>query len=230
MTQAVVRLAEVTAGYEGRPVLRRASFVIRQSEFVGIVGPNGAGKTTLFKVILGLLKPLGGVVEVLGVELTSAARISKMRRRIGYVPQQNQAGKLPITVYDAVLMGRWGASFAGWNRPSQADRAAVEETLTAFGLSAYRHYDCRELSGGLQQRVALARAVIRRPSLVLMDEPTTYLDAKTQAYIYELASEMNRAEGIAFVIISHDRSVLSHYARRLYTINAGSVEEITCLS
>ena len=146
------------------------------ANFVGLVGPNGVGKTTLFKVILGLLRPWAESVEVLGVPMKTPRQINQARRQIGYLPQQNQAGKLPITVYDSVLIGRWGSSFSAFRRPSAADKAAVNDVLQRFGLSPYRHYDWRALSGGLQQRVALARAIVRQPRLILMDEPTTYLD------------------------------------------------------
>jgi ABC-type Mn2+/Zn2+ transport system ATPase subunit len=226
MGNACIRVSSVTAGYQGIAVLRNTSFEMADGEYVGVVGPNGAGKTTLFRVILGLLKPQRGSVEVFGIPLTGGQQIAGVRRRIGYVPQQSDAGRLPISVYDAVLIGRWGSSFHAGKRPARNDREAVERVLDAVGLSAYKHLDWRDLSGGLQQRVALARAVVREPSLILMDEPTTFLDTESQASILSLASALNQDKGISFLVISHDRALLAQHCSRMITIRCGLIEEM----
>jgi len=225
-----VEIRGLSVGYDKRPIFHAADLSMGCGEFVGLVGPNGVGKTTLFKVILGLLRPWAGSVEVLGVPMKTPRQINQARRQIGYLPQQNQAGKLPITVYDSVLIGRWGSSFSAFRRPSAADKAAVNDVLQRFGLSPYRHYDWRALSGGLQQRVALARAIVRQPRLILMDEPTTYLDRETQKEIYPIASELNRSSGITFVIISHDQGTLERYASRMMMVTGSKIEEISCRS
>jgi zinc transport system ATP-binding protein len=191
MVEVCIQLNEIVAGYPGHVVLDQAHMTVSQGECVGLVGPNGIGKTTLFKVILGLLRPVSGTVEVLGLPLTSAKRITTARRRLGYVPQQSSAGLLPISVYDSVLIGRWGSSFKGRRRPSREDRQAVEKALDTVALSAYKDLDWRELSGGLQQRTALARAVVREPDLILMDEPTTFLDPEAQRGILDQKHRKN---------------------------------------
>jgi zinc transport system ATP-binding protein len=226
--EKAVEIRGVTVGYDRRLIFDQADVAIECGGFVGLIGPNGIGKTTLFRVILGLLRPWSGSVEVLGVPMKTPRQISQVRRQIGYLPQQSQAGKLPISVRDSVLIGRWGSSFHGFRRPSAEDRSAVDDILHRLGLFAYRQYDWRDLSGGLQQRVALARAIVRQPRLILMDEPTTYLDRETQKDIYSIAADLNRSAGIAFLVISHDQLMLERYASRMLTVTAGKIEEISC--
>jgi ABC-type Mn2+/Zn2+ transport system ATPase subunit len=227
MTDTCVRLSDVVAGYPGRQVLGGTSFEVAGGEYVGVVGPNGVGKTTLFRVILGLLRPYRGTVQVLGVPLVTRQQISAVRRQVGYVPQQSSAGRLPISVFDAVLIGRWGSSFRAGRRPAREDREAVERALEVVGLFDHRYRDWRELSGGLQQRAALARAMVREPRLVLMDEPTTFLDPESQESIFALASALNRDQGISFLVISHDRALLAQHCSRIVTIGSGGlIEEI----
>ena len=221
----LVRLSAVSAGYPGRLVLRDAHLVVREGDFIGVWGPNGAGKTTLFRVILGLLRPLEGVVEVLGCELRSARLARRIRRRIGYIPQSAEPGRLPLTVKDAVLAGRRGSSFGGRRRPSGADRRAAGEALRALGLDAYRDYDLNHLSGGLRRKAALAAALARSPRLVLMDEPTTHLDENAQEALLAEAKRLRDEQRLTFVVISHDRGILREACTRLIRVRDGRLEE-----
>lgn len=225
MTDSCIRLSGVVAGYPGHKVLDGADLTMTRGECVGLVGPNGIGKTTLFRVILGLLLPESGTVEVLGLSLTNSQQVTTIRRRIGYVPQHSSSGRLPISVYDSVLIGRWGSSFKGWRRPQREDRQAVERVLDTVELTPYRDFDWRELSGGLQQRTALARAMVREPDLILMDEPTTFLDPESQQAILALVSRLNREKGISFLIISHDHRLLAAHCSRMITITDRAIED-----
>lgn len=225
MSRPSVRLVGVEAGYPGRPVLHGVNLEVPPGFFLGIAGPNGAGKTTLFKVILGFLVPTRGQVEVFGTPLSTPRSLSFVRRRIGYVPQQMPSGKLPFTVCDSVLAGRWGSFFSGLRRPSRADRSAVASVLERLGLSPYGKVDLRELSGGLRQRVALARAVVREPELVLMDEPTTYLDAESQSAFFTLTRDLNRERRISFVVISHDQGLLAETCTTVLQLDGGRIVE-----
>lgn len=222
---AIVKLEGVKAGYPGKVVLCGTDFTMEPGSMVAITGPNGTGKTTLFRVILGLLAPLAGSVEMLGTPLTRG-NAAELRRSIGYVPQQSIPGRLPLTVRDAVMMGRWGSSYAGLRRPTRVDLDAVDGVLGDMGLSEYRDFDIRELSGGLQQRMALARAIVREPRLVLMDEPTTYLDRGSQQQIMDLAGTLNSRLGIAFMIISHDASVIDAKSMRVVVMRDGVVVDL----
>ena len=145
------------------------------------------------------------------------------RRQIGYVPQARSDGRLPIQVHDAVLLGRWGTSFVGLRHPSSSDRQLVIETLELLGLGELALSDCRELSGGQKQRVAIARALVRKPQLLLLDEPTTYLDVAARDNLPELLSTIRRELGLSVLVISHDAKSLGKVIDRAVVLQDGSL-------
>ena len=222
----VVELSGISAGYERQEVLNNIDFALTEGECCAILGDNGAGKTTLFKVIMGLLIPWQGSVKILGRGLNSAGGRIWARRQIGYVPQARSDGRLPIQVQDAVLLGRWGTSFAGLRRPSQLDRQLAVETLELLGLGPLALCDCRELSGGQKQRVAIARALVRKPRLLLLDEPTTYLDVAARDNLPELLSTIRRELGLSILVISHDAQSLQEVTDRAVLLRDGSLYSI----
>ncbi len=119
MDQAlIIAITDLVAGYRHTPVLKKLNLAVKQGEAVGIAGPNGAGKTTLFKVILGIIAKMQGQIRILGRDMESSQDRAWVRRQIGYVPQQTIPGKLPVSVGDAVLMGRWGTSFGLTRKPN----------------------------------------------------------------------------------------------------------------
>lgn len=218
-----VELNDVTAGYGAEPILHSISLRVRLGETVGIIGPNGAGKSTLLRIIMGTLVPYSGEVVVLGTRLADGRSRRRMRRRLGYVAQLHPAGELPITVFDAVLLGRWGRTFAGWRRPTAQDRRAVLEWLDWVQLRARAHDDLRHLSGGQAQRVALARALVGNPQLLILDEPTTHLDAASQADFAQLLLRLKRDFGLTTLLVSHDDAILEQCADRCLRIEAGQL-------
>ncbi|NLA57879.1 MAG: metal ABC transporter ATP-binding protein [Firmicutes bacterium] len=223
-TQAVVKLRGVAAGYGRRLVLKRIDFELGEGECCAILGKNGVGKTTLFKVIMGLLLPRQGEIEVLGRKIDSPKARQWVRRQIGYVPQARSDGRLPIQVQDAVLLGRWGTSFAGLRHPSAGDRMLVRETLELLGLENLALSDCRELSGGQKQRVAIARALVRKPKLLLLDEPTTYLDVSARDSLPDLLAAIRRELGLSILVISHDCENLVQVTDRAVVLREGVLE------
>ena len=223
LSPAVVELSGVFAGYDRQEVLNNIDFILTEGECCAIFGDNGAGKTTLFKVIMGLLVPWEGDVKILGRELDTAGARIWARRQIGYVPQARSDGRLPIQVQDAVLLGRWGTSFAGLRRPSKSDRQLVLGTLELLGLAQLASSDCRELSGGQKQRVAIARALVRKPRLLLLDEPTTYLDVTARDNLPELLSTIRRELGLSILVISHDVKSLEQVTDRAVLLRDGSL-------
>lgn len=216
-----VELDRVTAGYGRRTILHALTARVPYGQTVGVGGPNGAGKTTLLRVIIGLLIPKEGEVRLFGRPLKSQRDRHWARRQIGYVPQEQVAGDLPITVYDAVLLGRWGRTYAGWRRPGPADRAAVLHWLDWVGLAHLAQRDVRELSGGQRQRVALARALAGEPRLLVLDEPTTHLDAEAQAELIGLLQRLRQDLGLTTLIVSHEAAVLAACAERRWTLTGG---------
>jgi ABC-type Mn2+/Zn2+ transport system ATPase subunit len=217
----IIAIADLTAGYRGNPVLKKLNLTVKQGAAIGIAGPNGAGKTTLFKAILGMIPKTQGQIRILGRDLKSMQDRAWVRRQIGYVPQQTVPGKLPVSVYDAVLMGRWGKSFGFARKPDSTDREAVKIKLNQVGLSHKAENDCRSLSGGEQQKIAIARALVREAKILLLDEPATYLDRESRNEITALVQRIKAEQDLTLIVISHDPLHLQAMTDRIYRIDDG---------
>jgi ABC-type Mn2+/Zn2+ transport system ATPase subunit len=214
---ALVRLDGVTCAYDRDPAVVDASLVVTAGEFVGIVGPSGSGKTTLLRALLGSLEPRRGTV-------TRAPGV-----RLGYVPQRESVDwTFPVTVAEVVLMarprtrGRW----VPW--ASAAERAEADAVLDRLGLGGLGGRHIRDLSGGQQQRVFIARALLRRPGLLVMDEPTSGVDVRTRHELLHLLGELH-AEGLAIVLSTHDLNGMAAHLPRLVCLNRRIVAEGTPL-
>ena len=214
--EAIV-LSHIEAGYGTEPVLRDVSLKVAPGELVGVIGPNGSGKTTLLKVLLGLLEPTRGTVEILGRVIGGggpadrpergtrrrAAERSQARRLVGYLPQLHAPPAIPVTVRDTVLLGRWG-HFAWLSRPGAEDRKIVDDCLELVGMRELSGRDLKTLSGGQRQRTSLARALARRPRMLLMDEPTTYLDRHAKEDLMVRILELHEMLGITTIMVTHE--------------------------
>ncbi|HOJ77024.1 MAG TPA: ATP-binding cassette domain-containing protein [Bacillota bacterium] len=222
---SVIRIEDLWSSYGREPVLQGLSIDLKEGQSLGIAGPNGAGKTTLFKVILGLVKPQRGRVIVLECELKNEKDRSWVRRQLAYVPQQSVRGKLPVSVWDAVLMGRWGKTFGFLKMPQNSDKAAVHQALEEVGLLHKLKADCRALSGGELQKVALARALIRGASIMLLDEPTTYLDHRSKEDLVELLTRIREERKLSLITISHDPSHLEQITDEVLQMENGRLRE-----
>jgi zinc transport system ATP-binding protein len=166
MQPLAIEVKDVWFSYDRQLVLREVNLHIRQGEFLAILGPNGGGKTTLLKLMLGILKPTGGIVRILGQDP------SHMTGRIGYVPQDTSVNKdFPISVMDVTLMGRLGHMGLS-RRYSDEDRAQARQALERVDMWEYRGRPIGKLSGGQRQRVFIARALAANPLIIFMDEPT----------------------------------------------------------
>jgi zinc/manganese transport system ATP-binding protein len=203
----VVELDRLTCGYDGEVVLHDVSLAIRAGQFVGVVGPSGSGKTTLIRAMLGAVELYGGEVRVDSCRLDGE---SGGRARVGYVPQLETIDwNFPVTVEQVVAMG-----LAADSRPlpwsSAAERRHLMELLERLGIAQCARRHIRDLSGGQQQRVFLARALVRKPRLLLLDEPTAGADIKTRHDVLHLLGELN-AEGMTIFLSTHDlNSVAAH--------------------
>ncbi len=197
----------VWAGYGSRAVLEGVTFQVESGSLIGIIGPNGCGKTTLLKVILGLLRPWRGAVEVQGQSP------DEIRGRIGYVPQQESVDwNFPVQVRDVVMMGRYGR-LGLFRRPSGDDRRIVMESLGQVGMASFADRQIGELSGGQQQRVFLARALAQEPEVLLLDEPLSGVDALSQHDVFNILKKLT-AEGKTALVTTHDLScVADHFAQ-----------------
>ncbi len=212
---AVVRLDHVTVRYGDHVALRDVSLTVYPGQFVAILGPNGAGKTTLLRVILGLIRPSTGRVEVFG---RPPWALGALRQCIGYVPQGTTVDlHFPIRAAEVVLMGRFGRIGLG-RRPSAEDWAAVQEAMERVGVWHLRDMPFGRLSGGQRQRVMLARALVNHPDLLLLDEPTAGVDVSATETVYTLLRGLH-AEGMTILVVSHDVGVVASFADTIACIN-----------
>lgn len=226
MTQeAVVEIRGLLAGYGRHRVLQQLDLTVWRGEALGIAGKNGAGKTTLFKIILGLISPLAGSVSVQGQKLDLPRVRRLMRCQIGYVPQLHTPGKMPVSVHDAVLMGRWSKGFCFFRRPTLQDRRKVSGILQEIGLSHKEWQGVHLLSGGEQQKVSIGRALVREAPILLLDEPSTYLDHESQAEIIELIKTIRLKHHLTLIMISHDPEHLEGISDRILLLKNGRLEE-----
>jgi zinc transport system ATP-binding protein len=206
----IVTFDRVSFTYSGDPVVVDASFDIRSGEFVSVVGPNGGGKTTILRLILGMIRPSVGSVQVLG------GSPERARGRMGYVPQFSRFDPLfPVTVMDVVQMGRIGSFVAGPYR--RDDRLAASEALEKVGLPELRWRPFAALSGGQRQRVLIARALATHPELMLLDEPTANVDRAATAKLYELLVEL--AKSLSILLVSHDIGIVSKFVTNVLCVN-----------
>ncbi len=201
------------------------SLSVERGEFLAILGENGAGKTTLFRAILRLLPDLEGTVRVLGRTIKTPEDGNWVRSQAGYVPQNRDGGRLPISVFDAVMLGRWGKSFAYLRRPTRHDREITSSILDIMGLQGMSFKDCRSLSGGQSQRVLIARALVREPSILLLDEPTTYLDNSSKQMLEQLIGQIRNKLSLTVLMISHDAEYALRMADRVVRLQCGHIEK-----
>jgi ABC-type Mn2+/Zn2+ transport system ATPase subunit len=191
---AVIRLANVTLGYDHTPVLAGVSFAIERGEFAALLGPNGAGKTTLFRGMLGLIPVLGGRIEY-GFDRTL--------RPPGYVPQRESLDPIfPLTAYEVALMGTY-ARLAPLRPIGRRRRRFATQCLAQVGLAELAGQPFWALSGGQKQRVLIARALAAEPDVLLLDEPTAGIDPGAEAQIMEVIARLHRDHGLTVVLVSH---------------------------
>lgn len=210
----LIEIKNLTAGYGRQQVLHHVNLSIFPNDFLGIVGPNGGGKTTLLKCILGLLEPQEG--EILFHSPQGQAE-EKRALRLGYLPQYSHIDKkFPITVWDTVLSGLIAETglLSRWNHDEQK---RAKEVIARMGLEGMEQRPIGALSGGELQRVLLGRAVVSNPEVLVLDEPGTYIDKRTEARLYELLDELNVR--CAIVMVSHDTDSLLRHARSLAVVD-----------
>ncbi|HWA32179.1 MAG TPA: metal ABC transporter ATP-binding protein [Candidatus Paceibacterota bacterium] len=197
----IIELKNISFSYGKNEVLKDISLEVHQGDYLGIIGPNGAGKTTLLKIMLGLLIPASGSVKIFGQDILDF----KDWQKIGYVPQKatNFDDRFPATVREVVLMGRY-ARAGILHGIKKKDEAIVEKSLKQVGVWELRDRLIGDLSGGQQQRVFIARALATEPEVILLDEPTTGVDQKTQDEFYALLKKLNQELALSLVLVSHD--------------------------
>jgi ABC-type Mn2+/Zn2+ transport system ATPase subunit len=201
----LIDLDTITCAYGTTPVLVNVTLQVRPGEFIGVVGPSGSGKSTLLKAIAGSVRPIAGTVR------------RSEHVAVGYVPQVETVNwYFPVTVREAVLMAR--TSGRVWPWASRQERAEADEVLERLGLGGLGERHIRELSGGQQQRVFIARAMLRQPTVLLLDEPTSGVDVRTRHDVMHLIHDLHH-EGIAIVLSTHDLNGVAAHLPRIVCLN-----------
>ncbi|WP_113911193.1 manganese/iron ABC transporter ATP-binding protein [Roseovarius dicentrarchi] len=201
---------DVTVTYRnGHTALWDASFEIPRGTITALVGVNGAGKSTLFKAIMGFVPAAKGRIEILGMDVKQALA----KNLVAYVPQSEEVDwAFPVLVEDVVMMGRYG-HMGFLRRPKQADRDAVDQALSRVSMQDFRHRQIGELSGGQRKRVFLARALAQDGQVILLDEPFTGVDVKTEEQIIALLREL-RDEGRVMLVSTHNLGSVPEFCDR----------------
>jgi zinc/manganese transport system ATP-binding protein len=219
---AVLVLRGAAVHVAGRTLWSNVDFRIEAGEFTAVLGPNGVGKSTMIKVLLGALPAATGEVRVLGL------RPGQANDRIGYLPQRRSFdASIRIRGIDVVRMGldgdRWGVPLPFPSARRRAERERVAEVIELVGASAYAHRPIGQCSGGEQQRLLIAQALVRRPELLLLDEPLDSLDLPNQSAVAALIGRICHQEGVAVVMVAHDvNPILHHLDRIVYLAQGGA--------
>jgi zinc transport system ATP-binding protein len=207
---AVIAVQNVWVRYNGSVILEDVSLTVGPKEILSIVGPNGSGKSTLLRTIMGFKQPFRGSVTVLGAEPRKAPRGS-----IGYLPQKSTVDfTMPVSVFDVVAMAR----YAGKNmfeRLNGEDLSMIDRALEAAEVAGLRAHHFGSLSEGQKQRALIARAIAVQPKILLLDEPSTGLDALAQDNFYQMLLALRDSMGLAIVMVSHDIGAVSRIVDRL---------------
>ncbi len=210
--EIVIQVKDVTVYYQNVCALSNVSLTVKDKEFLGIIGPNGGGKSTLLKIILGLIRPYSGKVEVLGKPPVKALGA------MGYVPQFTKFNRdFPIDVEDTVLMGRMSGKTPIFHKYSKEDKEIVDSLMDKLDLYPLRNRQIGQLSGGQLQRALIARALAVEPRILLLDEPTASLDSESKSHIYSILDELNK--DITIIMVTHDMGAISSHVQTLACLN-----------
>jgi zinc transport system ATP-binding protein len=207
-----IHLEKVNFGYNHQALtIQNASLRVDEGDFVGIIGPNGGGKSTLLKLILGILQPASGLIQVFGQTPKQA------RNQIGYVPQHSTfIQQFPINVRDTVALGLLGLG-SWFGGISTRERQGAMEILAKIGIDHLADRPISALSGGQLQRVLIARALISKPRLLLLDEPTASIDPHGEEDIFKILRTLS--ERLTIVVVSHDVGFVSSYVSKIACVS-----------
>ncbi|MCP8618109.1 heme ABC transporter ATP-binding protein [Salirhabdus salicampi] len=205
------------------PVLHDVTFQVDHGACFGIIGPNGSGKSTLLKILSGYLEPTRGTVYLEGKNIRHISQ-KKLARKMAVLSQE-ALYPYPMAVVDAVSMGRY-PHLKWYEREKEDDIAKVSEVMKATNVEHFQHKTLDTLSGGERQRVAIAKAMAQNPDILLLDEPTTYLDIHHQLALLEMIQQWKSEEGITVIIVLHDLNLASQFCDKLLLLNNGQIEVI----
>lgn len=206
----LLSLNDISFGYDQVPVIEQINLEIKQGDFIGMIGPNGGGKSTIIKIIMGLLKPWSGDIEF--GHLDNNRTVST-----GYLPQYHEFDKsFPITVKEVVMSGLIGKQ-RGFLRFNKQQKTEASELIQVLGLKEIEDKPIGSLSGGQMQRVFLGRALVSNPDLLILDEPSTYVDYQFENEMYKLLQQINKQTAI--LLVSHDIGQIVSFVKTIACVN-----------
>ena len=212
---ASISVESVTVRYSnGHTAIRDVSFTLQGGTTCALVGVNGSGKSTLFKSLMGQIKPKSGSIRLCGLPVPQALK----RNLVAYVPQSEEVDwQFPVSVYDVVMQGRYG--YLNFLRlPKAEDKRKVQEAMERVGIAHLAQRQIGELSGGQKKRVFLARALAQQSKIILLDEPFTGVDVKTEDAIVDLLGQL-RAQGHLILVSTHNLGMVPDFCDQVVMIN-----------
>lgn len=206
----LIRLKNICFGYHHDAVIEQVNLDINDNDYIGMIGPNGGGKSTIIKIIMGLIKPWSGEIEI-GTNQNGDAV------KIGYLPQYHLFDKsFPITVQEVILSGLIGNRTSLF-RFNKFQKSEAETLIKTLGLKKLQHQSIGDLSGGQMQRVFLGRAMISNPDVLILDEPVTFVDNRFENEMYELLQQINKQTAI--LLVSHDVGQIVSFVKTIACVN-----------
>lgn len=219
----IIEAENLSFSYGNESIFTKIGFSVYKGDFVAVIGSNGAGKSTLMRIILGELPPTDGNIRILNQD------VEKFRgwTKIGYLPQAGlqSADSFPATA-EEIVMANLFSQIGLLRFPKRKHRDKVQKALELVGMEAYSKRMISELSGGQRQRIMLARVLVSDPEIMILDEPTTGVDAKTVDSLYKLLSSLNQKTGITIIMVTHDIGRASGCVSRILSLEDGSLEEL----
>lgn len=210
--QPLIKITNLTVAYDNKVALQDADLTIVRNDFLGVIGPNGGGKTTLVKAILGLVDHQSGTIECFDANGQPTKGLN-----IGYLPQYLSFDfSFPITVREVVMSG-FLVGRSMFHRFTPDERTRADEIMQMFDLTSLQKRTMGRLSGGQRQRVLMARAMVSRPQLLVLDEPSTYMDKESEGLMYDLLREINHH--CAIMLVSHDVGTIAREVRNIACVN-----------
>ena len=204
MSEPAIKIKDLSLILSGKEILKRVSLEVKRGEYISIIGPNGAGKTSLVKCISRIYSNWNGSVEINGKDIIHYSQ-RELARQLSYVPQA-EGRTLPFTVFEFVLMGRY-PHLSPFTSVNSDDKKLVFQTLEKSGLIPFSDRKLNTLSGGERQMVFIAAALAQGADILLLDEPTSFLDYRHQAQVMQLLSRLHRENNITIISVSHDINV-----------------------
>jgi iron complex transport system ATP-binding protein len=220
---SIISAEKINFSYTAKPVMEDVSFAVDEAQIVAIIGPNGSGKTTLLKIINGTLFPDAGQMLIDGKETSRWSR-KDIAQKVAIVPQET-AVIFPFYAEEIVLMGRF-PHLSNYRFEDKKDYRIVHEAMEKTDTLAFAARRFDELSAGERQRVLIARALAQEPKVLLLDESTVFLDLKHQAQFLALLRQLNTAQQLTVIFVTHDINLAAQHADRIILLYSGKIYAI----